>query len=69
MTLEEEKPKFVIMFGVSLEEEFLAIEETIKWLEANAAKFKIPEHYAKYLASNLARQKDVLNTLTIKKSI
>ena len=54
---------------MTLEEEFLAIEETIKWLEANAAKFKIPEHYAKYLASNLERQKDVLNTLTIKKNI
>lgn len=49
------------------EEELLAIEETIKWLEANAAKFKIPEHYAKYLASNVARQRDAINILTIKR--
>jgi hypothetical protein len=52
---------------MTLEEEFLAIEETIKWLKANAAKFKIPEHYSKYLASNLERQRDVLNTLTNKR--
>ena len=49
------------------EEEFLAIEETIKWLEANSTEFMIPEHYAKYLASNLARQRDAINTPTIKR--
>lgn len=51
----------------TLDEELLALEQVIRWLKEHSLEFLIPDHYVKYLANNIQRQREVLNTLTSKR--
>ena len=50
-------------FTSSLEEEIVAVLETVKWLEKNEAKHKIPRHYRLYL-TNLANRVENFQNIT-----